>query len=966
MHISLYCSTLQGAAVYPMEFENPDWLRGALGLSGNETPFPWQQELLKRFVGGRIVSSLDIPTGLGKTSVMAIWLVARALGAELPRRLVYVVDRRAVVDQATDVAIQLREYVASDSEFKRALNLRDRSLPISTLRGQHVDNREWLEDPTSPAIIVGTVDMIGSRLLFEGYGTSRKMRPYQAGLLGADVLLVLDEAHLVPPFEKLLRKIASDTSSFGPRDEVSRKLVPSFRLLTLSATACSNANDSFGLTQADLEHEVVKQRLNATKQLTTLELLPQEKLSETLARQAWTLAEEGKAAARVILFCHKPQDAEKAKQSIESLAKGDKRQGNPSAKVNTELFVGGRRIYERQEAAKWLQEHGFVAPTKTGPECPTFVFATSAGEVGVDLDADHMVCDLVAWERMAQRLGRVNRRGGRIANVFVFHDPVKKPEAALEKEPSERTAKESKEIEKYEQRLARLSAIKRLPDSGGFFDASPGAIRSLSIQAKNDAGLQKILNDATTVVPLQPELSRALVDAWSMTSLEEHTGRPDVQPWLRGWVDDPPQTTIVWRKHLPVRTGERPVTRKEIKDYFEAAPPHLSEKLETETDDAMQWLFSRAEALLKTSNGDTEAPPDAETNDEGSPLAPSAVIAIALRTAGEVQHVFQLADLDLSKIDKKAQKTKKDEVRHYLAGSTLVVDARVAGLQGGRLNSKAEDLPPTADDGEKWIITDNNVPVIRFRVRMRKVDDTAVESDLGGRWRQRFCFATQLSNEGEEQQWLIVDKWRHDSSMEDDRAIGSQDQLLKDHQQWTEERVRKIAEQLGLPEDEDYAEMLAVAARIHDEGKRARRWQQAFNAPENGVYAKTPGPIKQSLLGGYRHEFGSLLAAERNGLLSKLPADLRDLALHLIAAHHGFARPLVRVDGCDDAPPSVLEERARDIALRFARLQKHWGPWGLAWWEALLRAADQQASRDIEDDNKDSEKADPAAVQEGA
>ena len=34
------------------------------------------------------------------------------------------------------------------------------------------------------------------------------------------------------------------------------------------------------------------------------------------------------------------------------------------------------------------------------------------------------------------------------------------------------------------------------------------------------------------------------------------------------------------------------------------------------------------------------------------------------------------------------------------------------------------------------------------------------------------------------------------------------------------------------------------------------------------------------------------------------------------------------------------------FAMRFARLQKRWGPWVLAWWEALLRAADAQASRD--------------------
>jgi CRISPR-associated endonuclease/helicase Cas3 len=70
------------------------------------------------------------------------------------------------------------------------------------------------------------------------------------------------------------------------------------------------------------------------------------------------------------------------------------------------------------------------------------------------------------------------------------------------------------------------------------------------------------------------------------------------------------------------------------------------------------------------------------------------------------------------------------------------------------------------------------------------------------------------------------------------------------------------------------------------------------------------------------------------------------LGLHLIGAHHGFARPVIGIGGGEDAPPSALEERAREVALRFARLQKRWGPWGLAWWESLLRAADQQASRD--------------------
>ena len=157
-------------------------------------------------------------------------------------------------------------------------------------------------------------------------------------------------------------------------------------------------------------------------------------------------------------------------------------------------------------------------------------------------------------------------------------------------------------------------------------------------------------------------------------------------------------------------------------------------------------------------------------------------------------------------------------------------------------------------------------------------------------------------------------------------------------------KARTLASVLGL--SDPYADMLTVAARLHDEGKRHERWQRAFNAPRDGkVYAKTKGPISVKRLEHYRHEFGSLPCAERDEKFKALPPDLQELALHLVATHHGWSRPVIPTSGSDD-PPSVLEERALDVALRFARLQKRWGPWGLAWWEALLRAADQQASRD--------------------
>ena len=72
------------------------------------SPFRWQIRLLRRLLDADPPRVVDIPTGLGKTSVMALWLIAFAEGARLPRRLVYVVDRRAVVDQATRFAERLR------------------------------------------------------------------------------------------------------------------------------------------------------------------------------------------------------------------------------------------------------------------------------------------------------------------------------------------------------------------------------------------------------------------------------------------------------------------------------------------------------------------------------------------------------------------------------------------------------------------------------------------------------------------------------------------------------------------------------------------------------------------------------------------------------------------------------------------------------------------------------------------
>src|SRR5262245_34031551 len=81
-------------------------------LLTEKAPLLWQERLYRdHFIKNKLPSVIDLPTGLGKTMVMAIWLIARSMNCELPRRLIYVVDRRTVVDQATDLATSLQKKV---------------------------------------------------------------------------------------------------------------------------------------------------------------------------------------------------------------------------------------------------------------------------------------------------------------------------------------------------------------------------------------------------------------------------------------------------------------------------------------------------------------------------------------------------------------------------------------------------------------------------------------------------------------------------------------------------------------------------------------------------------------------------------------------------------------------------------------------------------------------------------------
>ncbi len=104
--------------------------------------------------------------------------------------------------------------------------------------------------------------------------------------------------------------------------------------------------------------------------------------------------------------------------------------------------------------------------------------------------------------------------------------------------------------------------------------------------------------------------------------------------------------------------------------------------------------------------------------------------------------------------------------------------------------------------------------------------------------------------------------------------------------------------------------------------------------------------MQPSKLGHYRHELGSL----NDGDFTNLSDAEKDLALHVVAAHHGRARPHFPVIESyePELRDDVVAALVREVPLRFDRLQRRYGRWGLAWLESILRAADLLGSEDEE------------------
>jgi CRISPR-associated endonuclease/helicase Cas3 len=502
--------------------------------TGN-VPFPWQIRMYNKFVSGIFPDSANIPTGLGKTTIVAIWLIALALHPDkMPRRLVYVVNRRTVVDQTTTEVEKMRKALSENPELKEiadrlrslcALPLPTPDSPplaISTLRGQFADNREWSADPSRPAVIIGTVDMIGSGLLFSRYTVGFKLRPHHAAFLAQDVLLVHDEAHLEPAFQQLLGSIVAEQV----RSNDFRKL----RVIELSATTRSEALlEPFRITEEDKRNEFVNKRLNAVKKLS---LVPsndgQKENDKKLIEFALAFKDTGRA---ILIYVRSVESATKIAAELDKAEHQDQ----------VLMLTGTMRGKERDELVKKPIFQRFLPePSRAAGIVPVdgtvFLVATSAGEVGVNISADDLICDLSTYESMAQRFGRINRFGERDdSTIVVVHETT--------------FGKKDKKGELVQNALdiARERTLALLKKLGG--NASPAALDRLPVSERSLA---------FSPFPEMRVATDVQFDAWALSSIRERiAARPPVAPYLHGEAEwEPPETNIAWRDEVDDIQGE--------------------------------------------------------------------------------------------------------------------------------------------------------------------------------------------------------------------------------------------------------------------------------------------------------------------------------------------------------------------------------------------------------------------------
>ncbi len=908
-------------------------------------PFPWQKRLTEQVLNKKSCSwprVLDLPTGTGKTAVLDTAIFTMAIRPDLcPRRVVFVIDRRIVVDQVYERAESIKERIES-ADTLVLKNVREQlkklsdgeSLGITALRGGIPVDNEWASSPDKPWIIVSTVDQFGSRLLFRGYGVTHNMRPVHAGLAGNDCLVILDEVHLSSPFAETLDNVSKLKPRFLPRR---------FSVVEMSATPSNSNTDRFTLDEtSDLKKcNELRRRVYAVKKAELITVRNSDSI---------------------------PSAALKKIKSIDKVSK-DRNVRSIGIIVN--------RVRTARETHRVLKEAGFrpfmltgrmrpldrlgilnSVSTKIDPDAEeredslTILVATQSIEVGADFSFDALITECAPVDSLRQRFGRLDRRGTNFARTGI-------PARAWIIGP--RSVVESKKPDPIYGNSVKATweRLKFLLDNQKEIDVGP-------------LSLQNFPEKAVAPRISAPLLLRSHMDAWVQTNPE-----PPVQPPLEWFlhginIKHDADVYILWRWDMSSET-------------LSLVPPRNAEFLQIPINVAKSWLKNGLEVDVADvdSFAEDKNSPDQMGSDiiegcvrwEGfaeepkqiriEQIHPGDILILKPDRGGlgggtwDPSSVEPIADLgDVAQLEHGRRATLRLDSRLFPnlihmpnPQSILIEDYYVRD----KITELLNELLEAPEDTEAWVA----------QAASKLMNNGFEITQVGiGNKNEASCYYV-LSEKRLTKRTLLIETETMDGSDESGAFTGT-GVLLKDHLCNVGKRAMQIAQRLGC--SAEIVEDLYLAGQLHDIGKVDRRFQNQLVGGDPVNLEMLDHPLAKSLPGisrvstypkGMRHEIASLAMVKSNSdVLAR--ANDPDLVLHLIGTHHGWGRPLLPIiKDCEPQKLSytidgyVLSEvssdfvessLALDMADCFWRLIERYGYYGVAWLETILRLADHQQS----------------------
>lgn len=973
-------------------------------------PFPWQSALARRVIDDGAEAwpeVMALPTAAGKTACIDVALFALACQAAreeglgpstAPRRIFFVVDRRAIVDEAFERSQRIAKHLEAATEGILSLTAErlrriaggepQPPLACFQLRGGIYRDDGWARSPLQPTVICSTVDQIGSRLLFRAYGRSFRAWHLQAGLVGNDSLILLDEAHCAQPFMETLKSVERY------RSWATSPIRQPFKIVLMSATPpleLAHFPDE-ETARRDRGHPVLKARIEAAKPCT---LVVAEKAQGRDAAKA-NDALAAKLAAEAVSLIH-------GNKTQKHPDLGDSFQGEPAVAIfcnrvdvarrayaylqrqypnNVVLLIGRMRPLDRDDTvAKTLKTLAADGSASRALAEPLIVVATQTLEVGANLDFDLMVSECADLSALRQRFGRLNRMGRPIAarGTIVVRADQQKPDSAPD--PI------------YGNKLSATWAwlTGRLNDRGDV-DLGIGALSNC-----NPAELSALASGSAHAPVMLP----AHIDALAQTA-PAPVPSPEISLFLHGPQAGPADVQVCWRADLVEATEPTPALADAWIDRVALCPPAAGELMPVPLMTFRRWLAG--EAVTATDLGDLEGT-------EAESEAPrSAKPKSVLRWSGLTEDTVLIQN--------------PSDVR---PGDLIVIPSSLGGWETfGHIPQYSADssvVPTVTDLGDRANDAARRKAVLRFapatldewpdafsRPRAALLQLLAdaparLEADVGGLASELKDALASLEKAEAPPQWtwltsvagafakearldrcvtmlgkdeIVIrqrtsrpaQEPRSSFSHEDDAAAsGTVRWELADH-------LRGVAAWAGsfsanLPPT--VAEDIKLAAAHHDLGKADPRFQALLH----GGNRWTRGPLLAKSADIPQGRSAYLKAREASGypdgarhellsvrLLESAPAVLADahdpdLVLHLIGSHHGHCRPFAPVVEDCSAPdlsieieharyhwsgPTLLEELDSQCAERFWRLIRRYGWWGLAGLEAVLILADHRRS----------------------